>query len=558
MSHVDSNKSPIRTRRRTEKQERRNSVSDIADYFNRQDKMTGTSTCKTSGRSQKDKEKDKEKEKELREVRENIKAMIDNDNNKDTDQRPLNANGDNAKHDNEIASKQVESNTISETSIIKETGAISIATQTNDDEILKALRELAEKYNKVETDLNDPKNGVSVQLAKTQQKVTSLYTDIHGAVSGLEVRMQQITATANSNLEKIIQIQNWQKRMTSLLDENKRLVSELQVMQGLVQKVTNKAESNSQQVMDLTKRGMEQNLIIHGIDDTIEIEDPKLETPEYANAKERCKYAALLFFRDTMKLNLDIEDIWKAHRLGPFKQNKVRPMIVKLAYNAKDLVLENMHRLKGLKNQNTQQSYFINEQIPEGCTELKKQMSARLKTLKEKNDAKPRDQRSVIQAVGSNILVDGELDKSEVSTPQPSQLFLDAESQAQIDEIQTLLVETQPEVVKNSQFIGLAIHATDTAQVQRAYIAVAQRYPSSDHIMLGYALKEKGQLKAGSCDDKEYGAGAKIRNLIFQKKARDVAVFVLRKYGGIHLGFNRFAAIESVASKAIELLGEHF
>lgn len=116
------------------------------------------------------------------------------------------------------------------------------------------------------------------------------------------------------------------------------------------------------------------------------------------------------------------------------------------------------------------------------------------------------------------------------------------------------MVETQPKYIRNSEFIALATKMSTVQQVQQAYVAAAQRYPSSDHIMMAYALKENEQLKVGSCDDREYGAGAKLHNVLFEHKARNTAIFVLRKYGGVHLGFNHFGIIENVAKKAINML----
>lgn len=389
-------------------------------------------------------------------------------------------------------------------------------------------------------------------MAKTQEKVQSLYSDIHGAVSGLEVRMKTVTEIANNNVTKISQLEACQGRMASLLDDNKRLVQELQIMQGLVQKVSQQASHNTSQVLDLTARGMEQNLLFHGIDNTLEIEDAKAETPMYSY-RERCKYSVLNFLQETMNINLDPEDIWKAHRTGATKPGKVRPIVTKVSYSAKDLIMEKLSVLKGQKNQKTQQTYFISEQIPDGVSENRKQVASRLKVLKEKNEQKPKEERSHLQVTGGKILVNGEVDTPLITTPQPSHLFLSKEAQDRVDVIQTRMIETETETIKNSEFRALALQVSSLQEVQDAYIAVAQRYPSTDHIMLGYALKEQG-LKHGFCDDREYGAGLRIKNLIFEQKSRDTAVFVLCKYGGVHLGFSRFAAIESVANKAINML----
>lgn len=196
------------------------------------------------------------------------------------------------------------------------------ATQTDNDAVLEAVSELQDKLLAIETAINEPKNGIAEQLAKTTAKLQDLYSDIHGKVSGVFVRLDQISKTAQDNLNKITQMEASQKRISTILDDNKRLMRELQVMQGLVQKLTQQATTTSNQLLDVTKRGMEQNLIIHGIDDGLETSDPRLPTPMYT-AKERCKYATLDFLREVLKVDLSIEDIWKAHRTGPTKTGKV-------------------------------------------------------------------------------------------------------------------------------------------------------------------------------------------------------------------------------------------
>lgn len=165
-------------------------------------------------------------------------------------------------------------------------------------------------------------------------------------------------------------------------------------------------------------------------------------------------------------------------------------------------------------------------------------------------------ERNKIQVIKDKILVDGKLDLPEVTTPQPSQLFLDAEEQKKVDAIQSLLIQTEPETLKNSQFIALAARVKTVEEVKRCYIAVSQRHPAADHNMMAYALREEDQLRTGSCDDREYGASVRMKKKIFELKSKDTVVFVLRKYGGVHLGFERFQVIENIAQKAIELLNE--
>lgn len=569
-----------RLRSSSNSQERRNSVSDITDFFqakvNCSPAMPNHTGRKASGRN-----KDKEKEKELKAARENIKAFIskmdsenangaeelsainseksvDHDREHDREQsdhvEQLTQHEQSPQHESVKPSDYDTSKTNSDASTLKDN---SKSTQTSEDEIIKALHELASKYQTLDDSINDPKNGISQQLAKTSNTVTSIYSEIYGAVSGIKVQLEQVTKTAQANSEKITQMENSQKRMAALLEENKRIVRELKIMQGLVQKVSQKSESNANQVLDLTKRGMEQNLILHGVDDSIETQDHKEQSPMFT-FKERPKHSALKFFKEELNLDMEVEDVWKAHRSGPFKKDKVRPLIVRLSYTAKDLVMENVGNLKGRTNPKTKQKYFVSEQIPEGITEMQKQTKIRIKPLKETNDKKSQEDKDNIQVVGDKILINGEVKQPDVITPTPEQLFLSTDNQNKVDEIQAKFVETDTETLRNSEFSALAIKVHSLEEINRAYIAVMQRYPAMDHIMLGYALKQDGKIKSGFADDREFGAGTRIKDLIFQTKTKNAAVFVLRKFGGVHLGFQRFAVIERAAEKAIELLNINY
>lgn len=213
---------PIRTRKQSANQQRRNSVSDIKDFF--QSKSVDATKNSNTMSTKKDKEKDKERAKEAREARENIKAMLLRDDiasKENTTSENNNANGDNMikEKDTEIAHAEPQAMTEhgEETLNLSST----VATQTSEDAILSALKELAEKYDKLENTIEEPKLGLSAQLAKTQNTVSQLYTDINGAVSGLKAQMANVTRIAENNTKNIEVLQNGQKQMATLLDENK-------------------------------------------------------------------------------------------------------------------------------------------------------------------------------------------------------------------------------------------------------------------------------------------------------------------------------------------------
>lgn len=570
-----------RNQSNSEKTERRNSVSEITDYFTKMaststPKETNTTVATPKAKDKQDNTKQKsgsQGNKAIKQDKTNLNKGKNNPNQENAsspDNSQLSATGTIDKHVEQIGSSNetdwyeeaTDEELIDQTAIIDNEETTKDATectnkeattQTSEDEILVAIRELQNKVVQVEEKVDHPKNGLTNQLAKNIEATKNNYSDIHGAVNGILARLATLTKKTEENSKKMEQLEKSQTRMASLLVDNKRLVNELQIMQGLVQKLSQQVDQSSGKILDLTKRGMEQNLIIHGMEDDFEEEDRRLKNPIYT-ARERPKHAVIHFLRTVMNLDVAVEDVWKAHRMGPYKPGKVRPMVIKAAYSLKELIMEHIGELKDKSNEKTKQKYFIAEQIPEGIVETRKQINNRVKILRDQDAGKPEDQKKKIQVLNNNIMVDGEMDKPIISPPQPAELFVDGPTQDRIDQMQAKLIETPPSTHKNSIFMAIAVKVHNLQELKDSYIAVAQRYPSADHIMLGYAFKEQTKLYAGFCDDREHGAGHRIKNTIFENHARNVAVFVLRTFGGIHMGFDRFAIITQATKNALELL----
>lgn len=409
-------------------------------------------------------------------------------------------------------------------------------------DIATTLKSIQTSIKRMDNALFDPKNGVEVLLAKTITRVDDIYTEVHGAVSGIKVRLDKVENSTASTEAKVQAMEASLARLTLLLNENKNIALQLATMQGIIQKFSQQGQATSAKINDLTKRGMEQNLIIHGINEA--------ET----NTKEIPKQAVVSFLNEMMELQVDPSDIWKAHRLGYRRDQYVHPMVVKLAYHVKEQVMERLGMLKGKTNEVTQKPLFISEQVPEAISEAKRQIASKLKPVNEENEKLPPKQKKKIQIQHDKVLVDGILLENEITTPEPSELFLSIEEQKKVNAVGQQLVMTEPVTIKNSEFIALALQVQSLEKVKLAYKAAMQRFPSMDHVMMAYALKEEGKIKIGHCDDNEHGGGSIVRKTMALEKARDTAVFVVCKFGGLHLGVDRYKTIESISQTALDLL----
>lgn len=538
MSHrLQSNRAePARTRKASKKEKETKSTSDIAEAFN---KMASKSKVKATSNDSKSNNNERQSLNE-KQVSANISqdANVEEDNAFEDEASAISVSNDmqsNDEHDKtQIAAEgQNEMNEGPQTESEKE---------VTPNEVLTALKELTASYANIDNLLNHPTKGIGSQAVKLNLRCDDLYTDIHGAVSGLLVRVDKLE---KENLEKEARIKHMeetQKRLSEMITENKRLSKDLVMAQGLIQKYSQKINTMESKITDLTRRGMEQNVVIHGIE---EVGYP---------GKENCVETVMGFLQEKLLIReVDKKDLWKVYRMGKPNKDRARPMFVKLAYVLKDKVMENVSNLKDQKNKHSQ-AYFVSEQIPEGIVETRKQLAQRAKMLKDKEMDKPETQRREVKILGDKIVCAGEVVNPPITTPQPFELFPGAEEQHKINQIASKIKEARPLYERHSTFVGLAVDIASMSEIDLAYKAVMQRFPFMDHVMLGYQLKENDQLKHGSCDDTEHGGGVIFDKLLYARRLKNIAVFVVHRYGGIHLGFDRFKTIEKAANEAIEML----
>lgn len=417
--------------------------------------------------------------------------------------------------------------------------------QASNEEILEGLKEVCKLVKKLDNDIHHPKGGIGATLVQLTLRMDNLYSDIHGAVSGLKPTQNQLEDSVKFSSAKIETLEQNQSKIVQLMNDMKKLTQDVQLMKEMFQKHSQKLQSLEKSVLDLTRRGMEQNLVFHGIAEV---------KSESTDEKEDCKESVAEFLQANLQVEIDTNEIWKAHRSGQKRSGRDRVIITKVSYAAKEVIMQNVTKLKGKLNANNQK-IFINEQIPEGISEIRKQVADRLKVLRTENEAKPKDQRKQIRAVNDKILIDEEVVEPEVQTLEPADLFMDSTEQRIVKALNQKIKETKPVSVKNSQFIGLAAKVHSVEEMNHLYKAVALRFPSVDHIMAAYGFKEEnGKVKTGNCDDGEFGGSNIIKQTMKTAKVKDTAIFVVRKYGGVHLGFDRFATIEKMTKEALKLL----
>lgn len=116
-------------------------------------------------------------------------------------------------------------------------------------------------------------------------------------------------------------------------------------------------------------------------------------------------------------------------------------------------------------------------------------------------------------------------------------------------------------------YAGVARNVAEARAFVEAVRALGRNVANSTHVISAFRLASGEQQRD---DDGEGGAGDKVRNLervrgvshssrqllhlLDVLDARDVVVVVVRWYGGIQLGPDRFRLISDAAQQAIELM----
>lgn len=210
---------------------------------------------------------------------ENAKGLLTQQQEHDDCNRPLNGNEINSKVD----SSHIENQTVEEVdeSLAEQESQEESQEEINvsNAEVVESLREVCELIKKLDNDIHHPKNGIGAKLVQMTLRMDNLYTDIHGAVEGILPRVNEMSAKISVHEEN-------QKKVIQLMGDMKKLSRDVDLMKDLFQKHSSKLQGLEKSVLDLTRRGMEQNLVFHGVTE-FQSENPR--------EKEDCKEVVVDF-----------------------------------------------------------------------------------------------------------------------------------------------------------------------------------------------------------------------------------------------------------------------
>lgn len=421
----------------------------------------------------------------------------------------------------------------------------SVLSQYQQDNELEKEDAIEENTESSESDEN------SGTAAKNMTELSDLMKDLgtttkslNKSVQGLKGEITRLRNDYTSQENKVSQIEHTQTQetvkvqvMMAKLEEHEERINML-ISTVVRQDETINALKNT--IHHMQTSAMKQNVIVYN-----------LEVPTSANkqegARENVTWTIMAFLKTEMGIDETKIKIKKAFRMG---KGEIKPILVSFSdENSRQVVLNNLDKLKGKVNSKGK-AYFISEQLPEEIAENKRQNYYR----KQQNKKLP-EQHQVDLAIKQNQLFLGE-DKFvlPVQPLTPSTWLRKTPTELEvIDQYPVISGEVQEK--QHSFFASYACEVKTLDDVQKAYYKVRRMEPEATHVMCAYRLPGLDFVRLQSfLDDGEHGAGRQLLELLNEENVFNRAVFVVRYYGGTHLGPLRFKIILQVAKTALSEL----
>ena len=383
-----------------------------------------------------------------------------------------------------------------------------------------------------------------------------------GTLSFISTYLESMKATIYKDFENALDkirdeytiMINFQNKEIELLNqENSKLHDEHEITKGRLTRKEKELEDLKEQMLANEARSMKENLLFYNIP---EVNDTRNDDPtrnsNTAGASNReaqrtvqtenCVTTLRNFMRRELKMKEeDVHQIRidRAHRIGPKKPNATKPRVIVAKFysrDSKDTIL------KHAKNLDKRKKFGINEQLPRELEERKKQLLPAFKEAKNKqlNPKWSNDKLIVgnkVQSAKKDHIADVNLNSTDIATSLK-------------------VTRSPPLVAEKSTYQGHVIPVESYDDIIPAIHAMYANTSAAraNHNVYAYRIRSSGgRIIEHFEDDREWGAGKKILEVLQQHNITNKLVCVSRWYGGHQPGKARFDHITKAAGQALAM-----
>ncbi len=348
-------------------------------------------------------------------------------------------------------------------------------------------------------------------------------------VVGLRPGLTKVSDQADDNTDRI----------RALELENKRLRCDIGIMKGIMQRMADQIDNMKAKIDDQKSRSMSTNVVIHNYPYSV------------PRGTSNLKPVVEEFLKDEMEMSFNSKEIFLAHKLGD------NTIVAKVSYPLKEaMYAKSSGVFENKKNPTTKKPIYITDQQPESVRAKRREAWEMADVYKEKNEKLKKEGKPEvkIEVKKDKLFVNNQLIRNPVPPPKPADLI-----EAEPDDLKSMeyikFSESKVCGEKGSTFRGVYTEVSDIPETRLAYRKIRMLNPSASHVMLAYAIKNGNNIEYGKQDDGEWGGAFKILEAHKENNCENVAVFVIRQFGGVQLGSKRFSYIKDASIGALKKAG---
>lgn len=385
-----------------------------------------------------------------------------------------------------------------------------------------AKKSTAQKLDSVADAINKMYDEMSEVTTSLEEKIKPINDVIFEDNTGLLSQLEATTAHTKG----------LDDGMQTLAEENLKLRDELDILKGVVHKMANQLDIANGKINQLVAKSMEDNLVITGVLDDF--------------PKKKVRKQVHQFFQEQLGLlNVRDDDILKVYRIGQPQQNRHRAIMVHCTPELRRYIINNSSNLRDRLNEEGGK-YYINQQLPESIAEQKREIRQIIREKQQSEEMLPQTSKSKFLVKNNKVFINGQISRKLVEPPSVTNLFPEEDTQKKIDAIKLRTFRSKPEA--GSMFRVAIFRPDNINSVRLAYTKMFQQYPAADHIAMAASIDGKEAYQ----DNGEFGSGFRMLKAIQLSPLNNVALFMIRQFGRIHLGPRRFVIINDLATIALQ------
>lgn len=316
------------------------------------------------------------------------------------------------------------------------------------------------------------------------------------------------------------------KDIDDCVQENTELQNKCRVLEGRLTRAEKEVDELRERILDQEARSMRDNIKFFNV-------------PEVHN--EPCETTVRRFLCNEMRVSDEDQRrirFDRVHRTGIAGAGQHRVIVAKCnPSEGKHIIFSH------IKNLDKYKKFGVSEQLPREMAERKKQLIPDYRQAKQdKKDVKWSVDKLIISGVVKEVKKDKVRDINVNTTEKAVTL-------------QHEIRHSPPQTHQGSSFQGHSLKITSQDDIIPALHAIYSdsRVARATHNIYAYRLKSSDRYIEHYEDDGEWGAGAKLLDMLRDNNIENSLVCVTRWYGGTHLGKARFNHIINAAKESLRL-----